>query len=66
MSLDWYKNLYFHIGIWPLHVIFLFGFGTIYELVPIDIFYMAYLWSGYITSYKHGFGNIGLAHTDLF
>lgn len=48
MLLDWYKHLCFHIGIWPLNVIYLFSFETIYELAHMDIFHVTYLCNSYL------------------
>lgn len=43
-----------------LHEIRIFGFLTLYEIRHMDIFYIAYLCSSYITLYKHGFDRASL------
>lgn len=65
IPLDWYKHLYFHISIWPLYVIYLFGFKTIYELVHISFTWYTYVVITllYISMV---FGHISLGHSDLF
>lgn len=48
-----------------LYVIDLFGFKNIYEFAQMDILYITYLCSSYITLHKHDFGHIGLSYLNF-